>query len=593
MGVSNGTNAGVVTLNVSNGANVNSPNATVTQNSGMISILDTSSATLGAITQSTGNINIGGSATLTAASIEGTGNGVFALNISGSAVVNAGSEFSGVLDQTSGTLNAQNIGYQGTFTGGTMNVNGGVLSAASENVTGISGATPVFGDAGSNVVANLTNGAEFKGGTIAYAGGVATLNESGTPTNGDLLGPYYVGVGGSGSGATFVPSVAQLNISNSGTGIARDISLLQIGLMGGVGTMTVQNAKVSIGDIYLGMNNTSGHRGTGTLTVSDGSTVTAGNIVGLEIGNAGGMGTLNLGVAGQTDVGTTFTETNTLFVGGSVIPGTFGNGTLNVYAGATLNAQQGLTAVNGATTTGTINLAGGKISTTSLTLGLPSDFNWTAGELDITNSAFTIGSGGPLNTVNLSGGKILHTQFGTTTIASGGSLNITGGTFLSGPVAISSGGTLSGGGPISGATTVAAGGTISPGDPAIQTYSASLDLSGGGTYDWQLASPPKDNSTGTAGTDFDQVQVTGGNLKLGGTSNFNVNTSLLSAGDQPDGANHNAFWNSSHVWTVAQVSGSATNTGGTNFATVANGALFPRRLRNAARRRREERGPGL
>jgi hypothetical protein len=105
----------------------------------------------------------------------------------------------------------------------------------------------------------------------------------------------------------------------------------------------------------------------------------------------------------------------------------------------------------------------------------------------------------------------------------------------------------------------------------VQTFTSGLDFSKGGTYDWQLASTPRDNATGVPGTDFTQLQVTGGNLALGGTSRFNVDFSQLASGDQPGRANNNTFWNSSHIWSILPVYSSATNTGSTNFASITNG----------------------
>jgi hypothetical protein len=114
------------------------------------------------------------------------------------------------------------------------------------------------------------------------------------------------------------------------------------------------------------------------------------------------------------------------------------------------------------------------------------------------------------------------------------------------------------------------GGTISPGDPATQVYSAGLNFSSG-TYDWQLAPTLKDNGSGTPGVDFDRVQVNGGNLSMGLGAAVNVNLGLLSAANTPGGAIQNTFWNSSHIWTILQVGGTASTLGTRNFNTVQNG----------------------
>ena len=252
-------------------------------------------------------------------------------------------------------------------------------------------------------------------------------------------------------------------------------------------------------------------------------------------------------------------------------------------------------------TSGTINLAGGTIDAGLLSVFNPTGFNWTACTLDFTNSGLSVGPTIPLPTadlsnipsVNLSGGKILEMTGGTTisggsltigngtfqtgaiTIGSGGTLEMGAGqTFTSGAITVNSGGTLGGGGTAPAAVVVNAGGKIAPGDPSTQTYSAGLNMSAGGTYDWQLASPPKDNNTGVAGTDYDTVKVTAGSLVLNGTSNFHVDLGLLSPGDQPDGSNNNAFWHSSHSWNALSVSSLSQISGQQNFDTVQNGKYF-------------------
>ena len=85
-------------------------------------------------------------------------------------------------------------------------------------------------------------------------------------------------------------------------------------------------------------------------------------------------------------------------------------------------------------------------------------------------------------------------------------------------------------------------------------------MSGGGEYVWNLAAL----STSNAGTDYDQL-IVGGDVALGGSSTLTLDFSLLGAGEDPDGSN--AFWDSSHSWKIIDT---ATNTGGTNFASITN-----------------------
>jgi autotransporter-associated beta strand protein len=90
----------------------------------------------------------------------------------------------------------------------------------------------------------------------------------------------------------------------------------------------------------------------------------------------------------------------------------------------------------------------------------------------------------------------------------------------------------------------------------------SLDMSVGSQLEWNLSAL----STNSPGVNFDMLTVAG-NLKLGGSSSLALDFSLL-PGQGPSSGN--AFWNSSHAWKIIDTN---TNTGGTNFASIANGAL--------------------
>jgi fibronectin-binding autotransporter adhesin len=589
LNIGNSSGAQLAALNVTNGGVVNA--SQVSQTSGNINV---SGGSLNAdVAQNGGNFTIGAGGTVSAAN--------FQLN---------GGNFS----QTGGSLTATDNAYflgadNFSFTGGTITV-GGIWSPfliGNTNTWAI-GAAPA-----SDVTLNLEAalGISQTSGEVGQNGGTATLNiigASGSPGFVSLA----IGDGGSGTGHSFSPSHGTLNFTGNGFSNV-NFGNLVVGLNGGVGNVVVQNEpEVILSGVTLGQGTSaSGTQSSGTLIFNSTDASADVDDEGIDyIGTNGGVGVMTIGQ--DINIRPRWFNSTAMYVGGNPSnPNDLGTGTLNIV-GTVLTPL--LVASNSATTSGTINLKlGGTLQVGILTLGQQSDLNWASGTLDITNMAVTIGPTGLFTTQTLLT-KTLETPFGTTTIAPGGSVNVSNGFFSGGtlvidtggsvtetsssrfnfsngttvygsismgngqigegPLMVSNGGSINDGGTIFSATTVSAGGTIAPGDPAIQTYLEGLDLSGGGTYDWQLASPPKDNSTGTAGTDFDQVQVTGGNLKLGGTSNFNVDTNLLSAGDQPDGANHNAFWNSSHIWTVAQVSGSGTNSGGTNFDTVANGAYF-------------------
>jgi len=176
------------------------------------------------------------------------------------------------------------------------------------------------------------------------------------------------------------------------------------------------------------------------------------------------------------------------------------------------------------------------------------------------------GSGNAIN-INPGAGNTFSyagaiTHFATAAVQSG-TFSLSGSLSASGTSV--TGGTLAGTGTVSGLVTVGSGGVISPGNsPGKLTLQTGVDFSGGGKLLWQLATLT-DDSNGVAGTDFDQVLLTGGNLTLGGTSLLTLDFSLLGVGD-PNSSN--AFWQTNHSWTVIDGTGSATNIGSTNFSQI-------------------------
>jgi autotransporter-associated beta strand protein len=91
-------------------------------------------------------------------------------------------------------------------------------------------------------------------------------------------------------------------------------------------------------------------------------------------------------------------------------------------------------------------------------------------------------------------------------------------------------GTISGSGSIGVPVTVAANTFLSPGNsPGIQTYTSGLTWNPGGTYVWETNA-----LTGTAGTNWDMIAVSGGALNLSGlsdTNKFILDLTTLAAGD--------------------------------------------------------------
>jgi len=138
-----------------------------------------------------------------------------------------------------------------------------------------------------------------------------------------------------------------------------------------------------------------------------------------------------------------------------------------------------------------------------------------------------------------------------------------------GLVTVNTNATLLGEGTIAGPVIVADGATIGAGfGVGSLTLSAGLNLSAGGngpTNVWELAALA-DDATGVAGTDFDQIVVTGGTLALGNQATLDIQfTGSASAPDFGD-----PFWLSPHTWRVILLTGDF-NPGDSNFVRVNNG----------------------
>ena len=107
-------------------------------------------------------------------------------------------------------------------------------------------------------------------------------------------------------------------------------------------------------------------------------------------------------------------------------------------------------------------------------------------------------------------------------------------TALTSPITLTAG-TISGTGTINTPVTVGGSAIVSPGNsPGIQPYASGLTWANGGTYTWEVNNW---TSTPTAGTDFDQIQVTGG-LNIAGltagtfpTNTFKIDINGLTAGN--------------------------------------------------------------
>jgi hypothetical protein len=111
------------------------------------------------------------------------------------------------------------------------------------------------------------------------------------------------------------------------------------------------------------------------------------------------------------------------------------------------------------------------------------------------------------------------------------------------------------------------------------TLAAGLNLNAGGngpTNVWELAAL-KDNSTGVAGTDFDQIVLTGGTLALGSQATLDIR--FIGSAIAPNASV--PFWQSAHTWTNILMGG-GSNPGLSNFGKVKNGSYAAGNFTTAA-----------
>jgi len=113
------------------------------------------------------------------------------------------------------------------------------------------------------------------------------------------------------------------------------------------------------------------------------------------------------------------------------------------------------------------------------------------------------------------------------------------------------GGTLTGSGSVAQAVAIAMAASVAPGNSTgVLTFEEGVDL--GGIYLWQLAAL-QDDSDGVAGSAFDQLLVTGGDVAFDGV----LGLDFLN-GTTPDPGE--AFWQGDHAWTILDNVGSGTTT---------------------------------
>ncbi|MEM1159079.1 MAG: autotransporter domain-containing protein, partial [Verrucomicrobiota bacterium] len=276
-------------------------------------------------------------------------------------------------------------------------------------------------------------------------------------------------------------------------------------LKSGTGTVTFSGAStysgsttISEGTLQIG-NSLALQNSTVSIDVDDGLDV---NGIDATLGGLEGTGTLDLGTTSITIGGNNEDTTYSGVISGTGSVTKSGTGTTtlsgdNTYTGTT-TISGGILQVGDGGSAGA--LAGNIINNANLIFNRSSASTY-AGDISGTGTFMKQGSG----TLTLTG---THSYTGATAIDAGilqinGSLGNT-------AVAVNNGATLGGSGTITGGVTVNSGGTLAPGNSPGTLTLGSLTLNAGSTTQFEI------NGT-TAGTDYDQIVVTG-TAQLAGTA---------------------------------------------------------------------------
>ena len=450
-------NAGTLQAGSTQAFGVNSDTAV---GGGATLVLDGNSNTIGNLNDAgtVENANVA-AATLTVGGGDATG-GSF------SGVISDGSG-GGALSLTKSGAGTQTLSGTNTYTG-TTTVSAGTLQAGSTQAFGVNSDTTVAGsavlllDGFSNTIGNLDGAGSVVGDNDTATAATLTVG-GGDATGGDFSGVISDGSGG---GA---------------------LSLTKIG----TGTQTLSGANTYTGATTVNA---------GILTLEHDS----------ALGGSGTGTTVSSGAQLQLDQGVTIaSEALTISgdgVGGTgALRGNTSNGNVEYGGDITLAANSKIFAGGPGTMTvsGTVDGAGNQLT---LENGSPT-ISVTGAITGASTSLVKAGTG----TATLSG---TNDYTGATTVSAGTlQLGVAGTGSITSATTVNTGATLAGTGTSTAAVTVASGGTLAPGDTGgaaigVLTSNADLTIAAGGTLSVQI-DEAFSGAGPVAGTDYDQVDVTG------------------------------------------------------------------------------------
>jgi autotransporter-associated beta strand protein len=598
--------AGTLTLS---GNNTYTGGTTVSAGTLVVDGVSALGATTGALTVSGGALDLGANAVTTGA-VSLNGGSIQNGTLTGSSyatnsgMISASLVGTGTLTQSGGTTT---LSGNNTYTGGTT-IDSGTLALGS---AGALGTTVIIAFGGGTLqysAANTTDysarfstaaGQQYKvdtngqsavwataltssGGTLVKSGaGTLTLSANNTYTGGTTVSAGTLLLGTTGAAGSGAITLGDANIGSANASLlwspTANVQTLSNAITvsaNGTGTATIGTTINSYtnqtfsGALSLNRATTlqagtsdrtnfngviSGNVGTLTLASADATTrriVFAGGSANTYTGDTvvSANTTLQLGVIG--------TARNYLSDSGSVTV----NGTLNLSY--TSGGTETINALNG---TGSVGINAGV--TNRLIIGSANGSGAFSGVISgganmaITKSgtgtqtfsgANTYTGGTIVNGGTLTAGH--NTAFGTgsVTVNNTGTLNSGTGRTLANTFTINSGGALGGAATFTGSVTINSGATLTPGSTGAigkQTFGNGVTLASGASYLWEITG----NSPSVAGTDFDQIAVTGGNLSIAAGATLKLAALAVDY--------TGSFWDTDHDFTLATKSGTGTITG--------------------------------
>ena len=511
-------------------------NASVNISGGTLD-MSTFTNTIGSLVMSSGAVSGTGANKLTATTYTLSGGTVSANLGTGTMTVTNGSvALNGTTD--AGTLS---VSTGGTLTLGSANriidtsavaIDGGTLAMSSfdDTVTSLAmsnnGAITGTGKltAATYTLSGGTVSANLGAGTMTVTNGAVTLNGTADATTVNVNTDGTLTLGANDriintaalvvDGGTFDMGVNNETVSSvalKGAGTLQSSSTANVLVSSNTYDMQSGNVTARLGGatVDVGLNKTT----TGTVTLSASNTYVGATAISEGV----------LRIAHNNALGTTQNDT-TVFTGAA----------LEMSGGITVSTDEALSlSGDGVSSGGALrNVSGDNTYGGAITMAAGSRINSDAGTLtiggNIGGAGMSLSVGGAGNTVitraiATSGGTFTKDGSGTVTLSGTntytGATEVTAGTLLingnnssaTGAVSVGASATLGGSGTIGGATTVS--GILAPGNsPAVLTFTNGLTLNSSAVTIMELF-----GTNTVAGTDFDQVKLTGGTLAYGGT----------------------------------------------------------------------------